>query len=161
MNSNLSFPVNYQVSALVGRRILVVDDDEAMLTAVTKVLRYAGAAVESANSAAGAISHLAKRGPAWDAVLTDLRMPVASGKIILSAVQSMHPEVPVMIMSAFWTEEMKDECAVLGAAQFLDKPLNSSHLLITVSKTLLAGLARKATSGSHLPGPKTTWSSTR
>jgi DNA-binding NtrC family response regulator len=156
MNSNLPFPVNYQVSALVGRKVLVVEDDEAMLTAVSKVLRYAGAEVKSANSVAAAISLLAQRGSSLDAVLTDLRMPVASGKTILSAMQSMHPDVPVVMMSAFWTDEMKNECALLGAAQFLEKPLNSSHLLITVSKALLAGLARKASLGEHQLWARTT-----
>ena len=156
MNSNLPFPVNYQVSALTGRKVLVVEDDEAMLTAVSKVLRYAGAAVESANSVAEAITLLAQKGSGLDAVLTDLRMPVASGKTVLSAMQSTHPDVPVVMMSAFWTDEMKNECASLGAAQFLDKPLNSSHLLITVSKALLAGTARKASSGGHQIWVRTT-----
>ncbi len=140
----------------MGRKVLVVDDDEAMLTAVSKVLRYAGAEVESANSVANAIALLAQNGSRLDAVLTDLRMPVASGKTILSAVQTTHPDVPVVMMSAFWTEEMKGECAQLGAAQFLDKPLNSSHLLITVSKALLAGLARKTSPGAHQVWARTT-----
>jgi hypothetical protein len=48
MRTNLPVPVNYQVFALVGKRILVVEDDQAMLTAVSKVLRLAGAVVVAA-----------------------------------------------------------------------------------------------------------------
>jgi len=125
----------------MGKKLLVVDDDEAMLTAVSKVLRHAGAHVESAGSAAEAIRLMAERHSEFDAVLTDLRMPVASGKTIVSAMKSLHPSVPVVIMSAYWTEEAKDECARLGTTQFLEKPLKSSHLLVTVARAVLAGLA--------------------
>jgi DNA-binding NtrC family response regulator len=153
MNSILPAPVNYQVSALMGKRILVVDDDEAMLTAVSKVLRHAGAAVESASSVAESIAQMEETDAEFDAVLTDLRMPVASGKTVLSAIKSLHPGVPVVMMSGYWTEEMKDECALLGSTQFLDKPLNSSHLLITVTRALLAGLAlRESVSTRHPKG---------
>lgn len=156
MNSILPAPVNYQVSALVRKKLLVVDDDEAMLTAVSKVLRHAGAAVESANSVAEAITLMEEKDAEFDAVVTDLRMPVASGKTVLTAMKSMHPGVPVVIMSGYWTEEMKDECALLGSTQFLDKPLNSSHLLITVTRALLAGLAlRESVTTRHQKGTTT------
>lgn len=147
MNSALPTPVDYQVPALVGKKLLVVDDNEAMLTAVSKVLRHAGAQVESADSAAGAIRLISEKHSEFDAVLTDLRMPVASGKTILSAIKSLHPEIPVVIMSAYWTEEAKDECAHLGTTQFLEKPLKSSQLLATVTRAVVAGLALKNSGG--------------
>ena len=69
----------------------------------------------------------------WDRpVLTDLRMPLASGRTILSAVTTYHPDVPVLVMSAFWTDEMKDECEALGATKFMCKPMNAPHLLSSI-----------------------------
>jgi DNA-binding NtrC family response regulator len=61
--------------------------------------------------------------------------------------KSLHPDVPVVIMSAYWTEEAKDECARLGTTQFLDKPLKSAHLLATVTRAVLAGLASREPGG--------------
>lgn len=137
MNTLLPTPISDQVSALVGKKLLVIDDDEAMLTAVSKVLRHAGANVESAGGTAEAIAQLAKPGVSFDAVLTDLRMPVVSGKTVLSVIKSSTPNVPVLIMSAFWTEEIKEECEQLGANGLLDKPLNSMRLLAAVAKAIL------------------------
>jgi DNA-binding NtrC family response regulator len=141
MKCNLPAPIENQVDALAGYKLLVVDDNEAMLTAASKVLGHAGAVVKSSDSIAGAIALIAEENGEFDAVLTDLRMPVASGKTVLSAIKSINPHIPVVIMSAYWTEEIKDECALLGTTQFLDKPLTSSHLLTTVKRALLAGRA--------------------
>jgi DNA-binding NtrC family response regulator len=66
-----------------------------------------------------------------------MRMPLASGKAILSIIKTTHPRMPVLIMSAYWTEEMKDDCALLGTTLFLDKPLDSSHLLDTLARAVL------------------------
>lgn len=140
MSSTLPVPLHEQVSALVGKNLLVVDDDEAMLTAVSKVLRFAGAKVKSARGVAEAIAMLAQSDAAFDAVLTDLRMPVTSGKSVLSTIKTTKPDVPVLMMSAFWTDEIKAECSQLGAKGLLDKPLNSTRLVTAVAKALLGAL---------------------
>lgn len=137
MNSSLPIPLHDQVSALVGKKLLVVEDDEAMLTAVCKVLNHAGAHAQPAPGVAQAIALLADHATAFDAVLTDLRMPDASGKTILSAIKSASPAVPVLMMSAFWTDEIKQECTDQGASGLLDKPLNTRSLLAAVAKALL------------------------
>lgn len=121
----------------MGKRILVVDDDKPLLRAVSEVLRYAGANVKSASGVVEGIALLTEKDAAFNAVITDLRMPVASGKSILSLIKSAYPEMPVLVMSAFWTKELKDECMRLGADKFLDKPLTASQLLASVGHVLL------------------------
>ena len=124
------------MSALAGKKILVVDDDEPMLLAVSKVLSRGGASVKSASTTVDAMTLMSDKDVSFDAVLTDLRMPVTSGKFILSVIKTVHPDMPVLIMSAFWTPEMKAECIELGVAQCLDKPLDASHLLGALARTL-------------------------
>jgi CheY-like chemotaxis protein len=120
----------------LGKRILVVDDDRALLRAVSEVLRHAGANVKSANGVVEGVALLAAKDAAFDAVLTDLRMPVTSGKSILGLMKTTYPDVPVLVMSAFWTKELKDECARLGADKFIDKPLTAPQLLMSVASAL-------------------------
>lgn len=138
MKGTLPAPVDCQVSGLEGKRILVVDDDKALLRAVSAVLRHAGAQVQSASGVVEGIALLAAKQAAFDAVLTDLRMPVASGKSILSLMKTTYPEVPVLVMSAFWTKELRDECVRLGADIFLDKPLTAPELLVSVASAFRA-----------------------
>lgn len=121
---------------LTSRRLLVVDDDPPMLRAVTKVLSRAGAQIHSACSTAEALALMADPNLGFDAVLTDLRMPVTSGKFILSVIRSTHPSLPVLIMSAYWTPEVKDECSRLGVAACLDKPINSRQLIQAITQAL-------------------------
>jgi DNA-binding NtrC family response regulator len=135
MSTTLPAPVAFHESDLAGKRLLVVKNDEAILLAVSRVLRHAGATVRSARGM------MAAADADFDAVLTDLRMQGESGKSILSMIKSVHPDMPVLIMSAFWTKEIKEECAQLGATNLLDKPLRSWHLLGSVSRTRM-GAAR-------------------
>jgi DNA-binding response OmpR family regulator len=118
------------------RRILVIDDNPSVLLAVSKVLTRRGAAVTSAGGVAEAIRILAVIKEKFDMVLTDLRMPLTSGKLILSLENGICPGVPVIIMSAFWTDETKNECLDLGATRCLDKPLSSRELLAAIAEEL-------------------------
>lgn len=137
MTSTLPFPVAFHESDLAGRRLLVVDDDEAMLGAVCRVLRHAGAEVTAASGVADAIERIAEDDIEFDAVLTDLRMQGGSGKTVLKMIKRTHPDVPVLIMSAHSTQEVRDECARLGADGFLEKPLRSWHLLGSVARAMM------------------------
>jgi DNA-binding NtrC family response regulator len=137
MTDTLPFPVAFHESDLAGKRLLVVDDDEAMLGAVCKVLRHAGADVTAANGVVDAIERMAEEDGEYDAALTDLRMQEGSGKSILIMIKSTRPDVPVLVMSAFWTEEMKEECTRLGADNLLEKPLRSWHLLGSVARAMM------------------------
>ncbi|MDB6140448.1 MAG: response regulator [Verrucomicrobiaceae bacterium] len=123
-------------SSLTGRQLLVVDDDKALLLALSKVLRSEGAKVLAAGSASEAVRYLSLHFGHIDLVLTDMRMPGTSGMAILSAVKSSDPEVPVIIMTAFATHGMREDCSAGGAFAFLEKPVDVATLLGTVNKAL-------------------------
>lgn len=106
----------------------MVDDDVALLTAVAKSLRLHGARVLGAGGVSEAIRLLtAGYGPV-DLVLTDLRMPAASGRLILSAMRGSAPGVPVIVMTAYASETTREECSRLGAVAFLEKPFDIPEL---------------------------------
>ena len=125
-------------SSLTGKQLLVVDDDKALLLALSKVLRSEGAKVLAAGNASEAVRLLGLNLGHIDLVLTDMRMPGASGMSILTAVKASSPEVPLIIMTAFATDGMRAECTAAGAFAFLEKPVDVATLLETVNQGLAA-----------------------
>lgn len=135
MSTDLKQP-SFPKPSLAGRQLLVVDDDKALLLALSKVLRSEGAKVLAAGNASEAVRFLSLNFGHIDLVLTDMRMPDTSGMTILSAVKGSNPDVPVIIMTAFATDGMREHCTEGGAFAFLEKPVDVATLLGTVSKAL-------------------------
>lgn len=125
--------------SIKGKSILIIDDDAAMLRALNKVLSNEGALVTSAGWAGDAMDHLTERFERFDLIITDLRMPILGGETILRAVALALPELPIIIITAFGTPELKAECLNKGAAAFLEKPLNTSQLLEAIESAFSAG----------------------
>jgi len=130
-----------------GKSILVIDDDAAMLRALNKVLSGAGAVVTSSSWAGEAMEHLTNKSERFDLIITDLRMPILGGRTILGAASVALPHVPVIIITAFGSPELKAECLSTGAAAFLEKPLDTPQLLAAIERVFSAsepgaGIAR-------------------
>ena len=117
------------VLSIKGKSVLIIDDDAAMLRALNRVLRGEGAMVTNASRADEAMAHLAEKSERFDLIITDLRMPVVDGRAILGAVTVAVPQVPVIIVTAFGSPELKSECLRDGATDFLEKPLDTGELL--------------------------------
>jgi DNA-binding NtrC family response regulator len=114
--------------------ILVVDDDAAMSSAVCEVLRQTGYLPLSAQSGAQALE-IVKRGPP-DLLISDLRMTEMTGHQLQQELQTIAPDLPVVIITAFGTVESAVESMKLGARDFITKPFSNKELLLVVSRTL-------------------------
>jgi DNA-binding NtrC family response regulator len=119
-----------------SKSVLVVDDDAGMLRALNKVLIGAGAIVTCAVEAAEAVEILTKREKTFDLVITDLRMPFVNGMTLLYAIHEVFPTLPVIVLTAFGSPDVKAECLKQGAAAFLEKPLNTPQLLAAIQGAL-------------------------
>jgi DNA-binding NtrC family response regulator len=120
------------------KTILVIDDDAAMLRALSKVLSGEGAVVASARWAGEIMERLADNQGHFDLIITDLRMPILNGRSVLGAVKAALPEVPVIVMTAFGSPEVEAECLEKGAAAFLEKPLDTPQLLAAINGVFAA-----------------------
>jgi DNA-binding NtrC family response regulator len=118
--------------SLVNRTVLLIDDNTKMLRAVTKVLSDEGATVYCAEWVGDALDLLTNRQTPIDLVITDLRMPHVTGMTVIYAVHQIFPSVPVIVLTAFGSTEMRDACYREGAAAFLEKPLDTAQLLAAV-----------------------------
>jgi len=72
----------------------------------------------------------------FDLVLTDLKLPFQSGLDVLAAVKENNPLVPVIVMTAFGSIETAVKAVKDGAYDFITKPFEPEHLLLTIKKAL-------------------------
>jgi DNA-binding NtrC family response regulator len=131
------------------KSVLIIDDDTGMLRALDKVLTGAGAIVTRAQNAGDAVETLTARKEKFDLVITDLRMPFVTGLTVVYAIHQIYPELPVIVLTAFGSADVKAECFRQGAAAFLEKPLDTSELLAAVGKVFAS---RKNNPGCDGPG---------
>ena len=123
--------------------ILVVDDEASARTALAELLRTEGYTIETAGDGFKALARLEDF--AADLVLTDLNMPGIDGVELLRKVKEAHPELPVVLMTAFGGVETAVSAMREGAADYLTKPLNTDELVIVLGRTIeTAKLRREA-----------------
>ena len=144
-------------------RVLIVDDDAAILKVLSSQLAQAGMRSYEAQSAERALEVLDSR--PVDVVLTDLRMPGVDGMALLQRVVRSWPEVPVIVLTAHGTIELAVETMKAGAADFIVKPFDRDEVLFVVRKAFAVSRARNAPpireglsllgeSGPHGGGPR-------
>jgi DNA-binding NtrC family response regulator len=123
-------------------RLLVVDDDIQMLSALEAALRRKGHTVETASNGIDAASKL-ENAPV-QAVITDLRMPGMDGLELLHHVRRTKPAMPVIVLSAYGTVPTAVDAMKAGATDFLQKPFSHSALDEILDKHVGAGSSRRA-----------------
>ena len=114
--------------------ILVVDDDDAMTSAVCDVLQLAGYCAHGVQSGTAALEIVKREIP--DLLISDLRMAVMSGHQLQQELRTIAPDLPVLIITAFGTVESAVESMKLGARDFVTKPFSNKDLLVAVSNAL-------------------------
>ncbi|MEZ4394594.1 MAG: sigma-54 dependent transcriptional regulator [Polyangiales bacterium] len=107
--------------------ILLVDDEEEMLTLLAMRLEHNDYRTESCVTAAAARARFARGG--LDAVVLDLRLPDGDGMELLGEFRARSPDVPVIMLTAHGTIETAVEAMRLGAFGFLTKPFSHHELL--------------------------------
>jgi two-component system, NtrC family, response regulator HydG len=107
-------------------RLLVVDDDRAILTLVGTIALAEGFDVATTTDGADAMNQLRHR--AADLVLVDLRMPGVTGLEVLKAIREISPRCRVVLMSGHATIDSAVEAVKLGAMDYLTKPFDLQRL---------------------------------
>jgi DNA-binding NtrC family response regulator len=123
------------MNELNDKSVLVVDDDPAMLRAMTKLLASEGMQVTGVSDPVVVVKKLADSEKRFDLVITDLRMPMFSGRGVL-ALASALPELPVVIITAFGGPDVQAQALRLGAFAFLEKPVAAPQLIDVVKRAL-------------------------
>ncbi len=127
-------------------RILVVDDEPNILASLKKALGFEGYSVEVAGGVGVAREKLARE--VFDAAIVDVGLPDGSGLDLVDLVKRECPSALVLVMSGQATIERAVEAVRRGASDFLEKPLSTDRLLVTLENGL--SLSREKQEKSEL-----------
>jgi DNA-binding NtrC family response regulator len=114
--------------------LLLVDDDHNTLASLSRAFRLAGHEATVCDNAARAIDLL--RGDSFDLILSDVVMPGKSGLELLADLKKAGVKTPIVLISGQANIEMAVKATKLGALDFLEKPLSTDKLLVTVENAL-------------------------
>ncbi len=116
------------------KKILIVDDEENVRYSFKKFFRDGHTTISEAKNGNEAISLLKKE--TFDLVLMDIEMPGLSGLEAIQHVKKMHPNLPVIIMTAFGTTERVIAAMKYGAFEYIEKPFDLDRLKEIVKEAL-------------------------
>ena len=114
--------------------ILLVEDKDSLRRVLRLTLEHAGYTVTEAADARSALNEISTA--PHKLVLTDLRMPHGSGLDVLRAARAADGGIPVIVMTAFGSIDEAVQAMKDGAHDFLQKPVDSNHLLLLVERAL-------------------------
>ena len=114
--------------------LLIVDDDHNTLASLARAFRLAGHEATVADSAARALELV--RTERFDLIFSDVVMPEKDGITLLSEIRELGVLTPVVMISGQATLDMAVRATKLGALDFLEKPLSTEKLLLTVDNAL-------------------------
>lgn len=112
-------------------KVLVVDDDRRIVKTICDILKVKGYEALQAYTGEEAIEKVKSEIP--DFVLMDIKMPGINGVEALKMIKDISPGLPVLLMSAYATEELIKEGKQRGAYTVLTKPINIQMVLSSLS----------------------------
>src|SRR5437867_7585028 len=115
-------------------RILVIDDEAAIRDSLRMTLEYEGYDFVGAATGQEGLALVERETP--DLVLLDVKMPGMDGLEVLDRLRAMNEALPVVIISGHGTVSTAVEATKLGAFDFIEKPLASERVLVTIRNAL-------------------------
>ncbi len=112
--------------------ILVVDDDQSMRHMLTVILQDRGWEARGVSNGEEGLKELEARD--YDVVLSDVRMPKMDGLTLLKAIQKSHPELTVVMMSAYGSTDTAIEAMKEGAYDYISKPFRPDEVVLVLRK---------------------------
>ena len=119
------------------KKVLIVDDEEDILWGLSEELSRHNLEVDTASNGSEALEKIKNK--KYDFLITDIRMPGLSGSELLLEAQKIQPDLKVIVMTAYGSEEVKEDVLSKGAISYLEKPFDFEQLLDIVEEKAKAG----------------------
>jgi NADH-quinone oxidoreductase subunit E/NADP-reducing hydrogenase subunit HndA len=116
-------------------RILVVDDEQVVLRSCERVLGPEGYEVETSTSPLSALKRLAD-GEAYDLIITDIKMPDMDGIGFMKAVRAKDPDMNLVVVTGYPSQETLKEALALHIVDYLPKPFSPALLQEVVGRAV-------------------------
>ena len=133
-------PVEISSAMGTGQSVMYVDDDEALVFLVKRLLTRKGYRVITFTDPLQALALLRSGSIACDLLVTDYNMPGYSGVDLLREVKSLLPGMPVALASGYVTPEIERNALAAGANALIHKPNDVDELCATVQQLLIQSL---------------------
>ncbi len=118
------------------KTVLVVDDDQRILALLQETLEASGYRALTAAGGPEAMQQLTAQ--PVDAVITDIKMPDWDGLTLLERIKESWPHTPVIMITAYADDAIREQAQSGGAAGFLAKPFRIGELQTTLTETITA-----------------------
>ncbi|MGD8368509.1 MAG: response regulator [Desulfobacterales bacterium] len=133
----------------MAEMILVIDDEADMLMMLRMLIEdNTGCRVETTNTPSEGLKRLSEE--PFDLVITDLKMPGMDGLELFSEIKKIAPRLPVILITAYGSQEIADEAVREGITDFITKPFKKDRILFSIVRSL--ELARLRNENEELRG---------
>jgi DNA-binding NtrC family response regulator len=116
------------------KRILIIEDDDEMRSLLKDFIEEEGYEADSVEKGTYAFRKLMT--DSFDLIITDIRMPGYSGLEILPELKRLQPGIPIIVITAFGSEEVYRKALLRGAYAYLEKPIHFYKLKELIQKTI-------------------------
>ena len=118
------------------QRVLVVDDEASLVTLMSETLSDLGYEPYGHTSSATALAAFQTRPEAFDAVITDERMPGLSGSALVREMRRLRADMPILLVSGFLGATISEQARAAGASEVLQKPLAARELALALARVV-------------------------
>jgi DNA-binding NtrC family response regulator len=124
-------------------RVLIVDDDPALLQALPETLRLrlGGVVVDTADSAMAALERISER--EYDAIVTDIKMPGMDGLTLLTEILARRPDTPTLMITGHGDYDVALRSLRSGAYDFIQKPIDRDRFVASLHRAIQAHAANR------------------
>jgi two-component system nitrogen regulation response regulator GlnG len=121
---------------MIHPRVLIVDDDLALLGALPEALRLRmdGVMVDAADSATAALERLASGD--YDAIVTDIKMPGMDGLQLLGEIRTYWPDIPTLMITGHAEQDLVVHALRGGAFDFIQKPIDRDYFVQSLVRAI-------------------------
>jgi CheY-like chemotaxis protein len=117
-----------------GERVLVVDDEEALVAVTTEILRHIGYVPVGCADATAALAAFDKE--RIDAVIADEVMPGITGTELARALRQRRPDLPIVLVSGYTGPMLAERALAVGVTEILRKPFQSREIAGALARVL-------------------------
>ena len=117
------------------KTILIAEDDEVIFMYLQIILKSNNFNILHARNGLEAINLWQEN--KVDLILMDIKMPVMNGLDAIREIRKTDKEIPIIVQSAYTSDENKESAALLGSNDFITKPINKSELIEKITNAII------------------------